>query len=830
MKNLLTKFPALLLALIVGILASPAAFAGSNIVIENGDPAGVGFNDPTPATPVGGNSGTTLGQQRLIDFQTAASIWGATLNSGPTITVHATWEALTCTSTSAVLGSAGAATLRRDFVSAPFGGTWYSVALANAITGTDSNPASAEITARFNINLGNTGCFDGHHWYLGLDGNHGSDEDLVTVLIHEFAHGLGFQTFTDASTGQQAGSTQNGFFPSIFDQFLLDKSKGKTWVQMTNIERAASAINTGNLVWVGPQVTSDAHSALGNSPRLKVNSPASVAGSYQVGTADFGPPVSSSVVTANVAQALSSGGATDGCSAITNPGTVSSKIALIDRGNCTFVSKTKNALNAGAVGVVIVDNMTGTTPPGMTGVDSTISIPTVSITQANGATIKTQLSSGVNATLGLDPAVIAGADSSGHPLLFTPNPFEEGSSVSHWDTSAFPNQLMEPNSNADLSHTVTLPKDLTASLMKDIGWSTTGVTPTVQFAQASNSVVEAAGNLAVTVNRTDTTTAASVDYATSDPSGLTACNQVTSNASSRCDYATTVGTLRFAAGESSKTIFIPVVDDGYVEGAETFTLRLSNPVGTGLGTNSTATITITDNDSATSNPIVGVPFFVRQQYIDFLGREPDAGGFAAWQNILNNCTPGDTSCDRIAVSSGFFRSPEFQDRGSFIFRFYSAALGRNPSYTEFMPDLAKVSGFLSDAQLEANKVAFVNEFMGRTEFTSKYGALGNAAFVDTLIQTAGLSSHPLRNAWVGLLNSNGATRAQVLRAFTESLEVYNKFYNQAFVVMQYFGYLRRDPDASYLTWVQILNTNGGDFRGMISGFMNANEYVLRFGP
>src|ERR1043165_3137223 len=248
MKNLLTKCPALLLALMVGIIASPAAFAGSNIVIENGDPAGVGFNDPTPATPVGGNSGTTLGQQRLMAFQTAASIWGAALNSGPTITVHATWEALTCTSNSAVLGSAGAATLRRDFASAPFAGTWYSAALGNALSGTDSNPAGAEITAHFNINLGNTGCLDGTHWYLGLDGNHGSDEDLVTVLMHEFGHGLGFQSYVNVSTG-----TLNSGFPGIFDRFLFDNTTNKTWVQMTDAERMASAINKNNLVWIGPQ-------------------------------------------------------------------------------------------------------------------------------------------------------------------------------------------------------------------------------------------------------------------------------------------------------------------------------------------------------------------------------------------------------------------------------------------------------------------------------------------------------------------------------------------------------------------------------------------------
>jgi hypothetical protein len=356
-------------------------------------------------------------------------------------------------------------------------------------------------------------------------------------------------------------------------------------------------------------------------------------------------------------------------------------------------------------------------------------------------------------------------------------------------------------------------------------------TPAITFSSATYSVGEGAGNIAAIVNRTgDTSPAVTVDYATSDTADLTPCNVINGVASARCDYATTVGTLRFAAGESSKTIFIPLVDDGYVEGPESFSIRLSNPLGTSLGANSSAIITITDNDGATSNPIVGVPFFVRQQYIDFLGREPDAGGFAGWQSILNNCAAGDTSCDRIAVSSGFFRSPEFQDRGSFIFRFYSAALGRNSSYAEFMPDLAKVSGFLDPQQLEANKVAFVQEFMTRTEFVNKYGSLSNTAFVDTLIQTAGMTSHPLRDAWIGVLNQGTATRAEVLRAFTESKEVYDKFYNQVFVVMQYFGNLRRDPDASYLTWIQIMNSNGGDYRGMISGFINSNEYVQRFGP
>ena len=358
----------------------------------------------------------------------------------------------------------------------------------------------------------------------------------------------------------------------------------------------------------------------------------------------------------------------------------------------------------------------------------------------------------------------------------------------------------------------------------------TGIPMLVQFSAANFSVGEADGRAAINVTRSgDLANAATVNYATSDMAGLQPCNVFNGIASSRCDYATTVGTLQFAAGESSKAIFIPIVNDSYSEGPENFSITLSNPSGAGLGTVASATITIIDDDALTgANPIINVPFFVRQQYIDFLGREPDPIGYPAWQNILNNCPPSGKDangnfCDRIEVSAGFFRSPEFQDRGYFVFRFYPVALGRNPFYAEFMPDLAKVSGFLTDQQLEAAKVAFIQEFMSRTEFQNKYGSLSDSAFHDAIVQTAGIDpgiSFP----------QAGMTRAQFLRAFVENSAVYQKFYNQSFVVMQYFGYLRRDPDALYTQWIQTMNQNRGDYRVMINGFMNSSEYFLRFGP
>jgi subtilisin family serine protease len=356
---------------------------------------------------------------------------------------------------------------------------------------------------------------------------------------------------------------------------------------------------------------------------------------------------------------------------------------------------------------------------------------------------------------------------------------------------------------------------------------------TIQLDAASYGVVEGAGHAQLTVNRAGNASgAATIDYASSDNSALNACSNVTGAASSRCDYATTFGTLRFAAGETSKTIFIPLIDDALAEGAESLTITLSNPSGAGFGANTTATLTITDNETVNgANPIDSVPFFVRQHYIDFLGREPDPAGYAGWQDILNGCgTTIVQPCDRIEVSSAFFRSEEFQSRAYFTYRFYSA-VGKIPLYNEFMPDFAKVSGFLSAQQLEENKVAFVNEFMTRSDFQSKYGALTNpTSYVDALLQTVGLPNHQQRNFWIAALTNGSMSRAQVLRSLVESTEVYQKYYNEAFVIMQYFGYLRRSADISYLSWIQTMNSNGGDYRVMINGFLNSQEYRQRFGP
>jgi uncharacterized delta-60 repeat protein len=357
--------------------------------------------------------------------------------------------------------------------------------------------------------------------------------------------------------------------------------------------------------------------------------------------------------------------------------------------------------------------------------------------------------------------------------------------------------------------------------------------PTVQFNSSSYTVNEGDGRVNITLTRGgDTTSSASVSYATNDAAGLTNCNVFNGIASPRCDYENTIGTATWAAGDASaKTFSVAIVDDSYVEGTETFTVSLSNPTGGTLGPRSTATVTILDNDLANGpNPIDGTDFFVRQQYIDFLGREPDPPGFAGWTSTINNCAPGDTNCDRIHVSQLFFQSAEFQDRGYFVYRFYPVAFGRKPDYGEFVPDLASVSGFLDVNQLEAAKVAFIAGFMARPAFAGTYNGLTNQPYVDMLLNTANAGiGASARQGMIDGLNNLTLTRAQVLRQIVESTEVSTKYNHQAYAVMEYFGYLRRQPDGFYLDWITVLDATNNP-RGMVTGFVNSQEYRNRFGP
>ncbi|QJR09929.1 hypothetical protein DSM104443_00980 [Usitatibacter rugosus] len=457
-----------------GLAALPASAA--NIFIVNFDGPGEGFNDPTPAAPVGGNPGTTLGEQRLNAFAYAASIWGANLQSTVDIYVGARMDPLACDANSAVLGSAGPTFVNRDFPAAPGQGTvvaghWYHIALANKLAGEDFVPDFVHISARFNSELGKPNCLAGSPFYLGIDGNAGTLIDLSTVLLHEFGHGLGFSTTTNGTTG-----AYNGGFPSIYDKFAYDNDANKAWNQMTDAQRAASALNSRRLVWTGLNTWVSALFTLDfGTPQLQITKPFSIAGLYQVGEAAFGAQLDDKRVEQKVGQVVDQTNGTGlACTALStaNAKAVKGKVALVDRGVCGFAVKAKVVQDAGAKAMIVVENVDVTPPADMAGVDATVKIPSVRVTLATGNAIKGALAGGddVKVQLEMNWLQLRGADRLGRTMLFNPKPFQPGSSISHWDTSAERNLLMEPFINADLTHSVKPPKDLTLPMLKDIGW------------------------------------------------------------------------------------------------------------------------------------------------------------------------------------------------------------------------------------------------------------------------------------------------------------------------------------------------------------------------
>ncbi len=234
------------------------------------------------------------------------------------------------------------------------------------------------------------------------------------------------------------------------------------------------------------------------------------------------------------------------------------------------------------------------------------------------------------------------------------------------------------------------------------------------------------------------------------------------------------------------------------------------------------------------NQIDDAQFFVREHYLDFLEREPDERGLAFWSAAISECA-GDAACvrtRRISVSAAFFIEQEFQDTGSFVYRLYKASFGTRLTFPQFALDRRRIVG---GAGLEANKQAFADEWVTRTAFLQMYPpTLSSTDFVTRLFDTAGLTPYTIeRQNLVASLN-NGLTRAQALRQVIEDAGFKQKEYNNAFVLMQYFGYLRRDPDIDgYKFWSDVLNNrlpnDSSGYRGMVCAFITSAEYQLRFG-
>jgi hypothetical protein len=232
-------------------------------------------------------------------------------------------------------------------------------------------------------------------------------------------------------------------------------------------------------------------------------------------------------------------------------------------------------------------------------------------------------------------------------------------------------------------------------------------------------------------------------------------------------------------------------------------------------------ITIDDSD-----------FFVQQQYIDFLSRFPEADGFAAWMKVLDSCN-NDPSClhgvngKRVLVSQSFFQSIEFQVKGGSVYRYYKASFNRLPTYAEMVDGMRSVTG-ATEAEVNAKRNAFATSWVSRGDFVANYPAsLSPTEYVNKVLQTAGVTVANKDQLIAGLGNGS-ETRASVLRKIVESSELYTKEYDPAFVAMQYYGYLRRAPEAEgYNNWLNYLKGHPGDYKTMVWGFVYSGEYINR---
>jgi hypothetical protein len=379
----------------------------------------------------------------------------------------------------------------------------------------------------------------------------------------------------------------------------------------------------------------------------------------------------------------------------------------------------------------------------------------------------------------------------------------------------------------------------------------------VQFSASSYSVQEDMTFRTVTVSRTgDISGPATVDYTTANVS-----------ASDRFDYTRALGTLRFAANESSKTIDILISEDIKLEGTETLSITLSNPTGQALlGSLQNTTVVINDDPIESGpNPIDFSDIFVGQHYHDFLARQADQSGQDFWVSQITSCGSNSACIDdrRQNVSAAFFLSIEFQQTGYLVIRAHKAAFGTaksNPRYVTFLRDQRRIAeGVIigqpgADALLAANRQAYLEEFVSRTQFVAAFPQNTPAqTYVDTLFANAGVT--PTLTQRQAAINAYGAGdtlgRAAALKSVADSDPVFDAHYNSAFVLMQYFGYLRRNPDdapdndfSGYDFWLAKMNqfsVPGENVRDdsvalsrvrraeMIKSFLVSSEYRLRFG-
>lgn len=463
------------LLIVLATVTAPALAA--DVVIVNLDQPGVGLNDNTPATPAGGNNGTTRGQQRMNLVQRAANIWGSRLVSTVPIRVSVQFA-----------GTFSCAQNPGDFVYLAFGGpsAYYTVnpppdpphpivyptALRNAILGTVANPSTPELSLRINPLIDSQpGCLTGTtgFWY-GINPDiappAGSSRfPLLPLVLHEMAHGLGFVQNHNLQNG-------SGFPPYYytFDTQIFDNTLANFWTQLTDSQVLFSAANDPNVIWKGPSVDAAKAIFLNKPLRLRI---AATAQPGEVAQAFYGSSFPTAGL-AGMATLVNDGSANsdEGCGALINAAQVQGRIAVIKRGSCGFEQKSRNAEQAGAVAVLILNNRAETPSdplPVAGGYDFTLRKPTATVAYQTGLAVLSQLVTTPNATLTIEsiPGSTLLGTQTNFMRMHAPMPISQGSSISHFTSDTGGPLLMQ----AEISPSLFDRLDMTPELLRDIGWT-----------------------------------------------------------------------------------------------------------------------------------------------------------------------------------------------------------------------------------------------------------------------------------------------------------------------------------------------------------------------
>ncbi len=463
------KFPVRTLCPLAAVaciaIAAPLASGQVTFSFQYLDGAGEGFNDPRPATPVGLNTGTTLGEQRRQAFEFAAELWGGFLESGVRIVIEADFNSdIFCNEFNAILGFAGPNDFFKDFGGALLPDTWYASALANKLAGADQSPGFADLGVTMNGALDdNETCLGGMDWYYGFDGNTPAGTlDVVETILHELGHGLGFLSLVDPLS--QFAFPEST--PDAYSRLLFDIAIGASWDEMTRNQRESSAVNDPNVVWTGDAVMASLADFLEPVPGLAVTAPAALAGIVETEKGALGPQLPDEGVSGFLAIATDAvGDPSDACEPLVD--FPAGSIALIDGAGGFIAEKVRNAQLAGATAVVFAGATAGELRAAAAH-DPTLAIPAVGIDSEMSASLRAAIDNGeeVALTIAKQATEFVGTNQ-GFLRVYAPPVYEGGSSISHWTDDAAPDLLMEPFAN-DLE---LFSVDITVAALQDIGWS-----------------------------------------------------------------------------------------------------------------------------------------------------------------------------------------------------------------------------------------------------------------------------------------------------------------------------------------------------------------------